>query len=166
MENSTLKNESKLAKKIKKDLKEMVDKIELQKPRRILLTTTRENLKNVLNYLKDKRNYSHLTAITCEDNLKKFSLIYHLWSNKGIMVSTKITISRNEPEMESITNFFPVANLFEREIYDLFGVKFLGHPDLKRLLLNKNWPDGEYPLRKDWVKDEKKYYGGVRRRCS
>jgi len=90
MENSTLKNESKLAKKIKKDLKGMIGKIEIQKPRRILLTSTRKYLKNVLNYLKDKRNYSHLTAITCEDNLKKFSLIYHLWSNKELWFQQKL----------------------------------------------------------------------------
>jgi NADH-quinone oxidoreductase subunit C len=163
MKSLTLKNEKKISNEIKKDIGEIINKIELKKPRRIFLETSRKNLKKVLNYLKDKMDCHHLSAITGLDNLKEFGLIYHLWSNKETMISTKIKISGNKPEMETVTDIFPVANLFEREIHDLFGIEFLGHPDLRRLMLNEDWPKNEHPLRKDWIKNEKKYYGGIKR---
>lgn len=150
--------ENEIVDKIKKD--NIVDQIELQKPKRIFLMSSRKNLKKVLNYLKNEIDCSRLIAITCSDNLKDFELIYHLWSDKETMISTKIKLSRNKPEMETVTDIFPVANLFEREIHDMFGIGFLGHPDLRRLMLNEDWPKDEHPLRKDWIKDEKKYYGG------
>ena len=158
----TLKNEKMITDKIKKDIDDMISQIELQKPKRIFLITSRKNLKKILNYLKDKMDCYHLTAITGLDNLKEFGLIYHLWSSKGTMISVKITLPRDKPEIETMTDTFPVANLFEREIHDMFGIEFLGHPDMRRLLLNEDWPKDEYPLRKDWVKDEKKYYGGIK----
>ena len=164
MKKSSLKNEVKITDKIKKDLDNMVTQIGVQKPKRIFLNGSRKNLKKILNYLKDKMGCYHLTAITGLDNLKEFSLIYHLWSSKETMISVKIALPRDRPEMETVTDIFPVANLFEREIHDMFGIEFLGHPDLRRLLLNEDWPRGEYPLRKDWVKDEKKYYGGIKRK--
>ena len=159
MNNLTLKNERKIADKIKKDLDDLINQIELKRSKRIFLMTKRENLKKILDYLKNKMN-CRMNAITCSDNLNEFELIYHLWSGMKSMISTKIKLPRDKPEIESVTDIFPVANLFEREVHDLFGVEFLGHPDLKRIMLNEDWPEGEYPLRKDWIKNEKKNYGG------
>jgi NADH:ubiquinone oxidoreductase subunit C len=157
-----LKNEAKIAAEIKKLLGETVSGIEVQKPRRIFLEVQAKEIKKALSALKEKMDCAHLSAISCIDETDSFALIYHLWSGEGSMVSVRAKIPKAKPEIETVTGIFPSANLFERENHDLFGVEPTGHPDLRRLMLNEDWPEGEFPMRKDWVKDEKKYYGGVK----
>jgi NADH-quinone oxidoreductase subunit D len=65
-------------------------------------------------------------------------------------VTLKNRISREKPVTQTITDILPGANLYEREVFDLLGVVFEGHPNLKRLMLPDLWPQGDYPLRRDW----------------
>ncbi len=106
----------------------------------------------VFNVLVEKYTDWHLTTITCVDDLenKKFDLIYHLLLEYILPVNVVIYVDREKAELDSVTKILPAANIYEREIFDLFGIKFKGHPFLKRLLLHDNWPDGQYPLRKDF----------------
>ena len=96
-------------------------------------------------------NFDYLFCLTCVDWKTHLTMVYHLLSKTHrhtIVVKAKIA-DVNNPEIETVCDLWKTANFHEREVYDLFGVKFLNHPDLRRILLDENW-DG-YPLRKNYV---------------
>jgi len=104
----------------------------------------------VASHLKEKEGYDYLSAVTGVDYPDRFEVIYHLYSmkeEKGPLI-LKVSTSKEEPEVPSVTPLWPGANFQEREVYDLMGIRFSGHPDLKRILL---WEGYEgHPLRKDF----------------
>ena len=79
-----------------------------------------------------------------------FEILYHYSNDEsGCVVTVKAFIrNREKPSIESITPFVPGAEWIEREIHDLLGINFENHPNLRRLILADNWPEGVYPLRK------------------
>jgi NADH-quinone oxidoreductase subunit C len=96
--------------------------------------------------------FNFLSDITCVDwypSEPRFEVIYHLLSipNKE-RVRLKIRLNSASPAVESLTSVWAGANFFEREVYDLFGVRFTGHPYLRRIMMPEDW-DG-HPLRKDY----------------
>lgn len=83
-----------------------------------------------------------------------FEMVYHLYSYEtGAKLFLKTEISRENPQVDSVATLWPTANWHERETYDFFGIKFLGHPDLRRILLPWEWDkeEGKWPLRKDYI---------------
>jgi NADH-quinone oxidoreductase subunit C len=96
--------------------------------------------------------FNYLSDLTCVDWLPqepRFEVIYHLFSiSKKERVRLKVRLSGDSPVVESVTSIWPGANYFEREVYDLFGVRFTGHPYLRRLLMPEDWEGN--PLRKDY----------------
>ena len=139
--------------KIVEDIvKRFGDKVraEVQRERRVKFYTDPINIKPLLYYLKEK-GFIHLSSISCVDWIKKnqFELVYHLWSyEERVHLMVKTRISRENPEMETMTPVFPVAETYEREIHEMFGVNFPGNPNLKPLFL-EDW-DGPPPMRKDF----------------
>lgn len=92
----------------------------------------------------------YLFCLTCVDWKDHFMMVYHLTSKKYdhvIVVKSKLA-DRNNAQIETVCHIWRTAEFHEREVYDLFGVKFLHHPDLRRLFLDEDWPG--YPLRKDY----------------
>ncbi|MGQ9515602.1 MAG: hydrogenase large subunit [Thermoproteota archaeon] len=97
--------------------------------------------------LLERFKFTMISTISGVDLGEGIELNYHLWcENAEVTIKNKIS----KPETETITDIMPGATLYEREVFDLLGVRFLGHPDLKRLILPESWPEGQYPLRKDW----------------
>jgi NADH-quinone oxidoreductase subunit C len=96
--------------------------------------------------------FSFLSDVTCLDwypSEPRFEVVYHLLSmQRKERVRLKVKLDGDSPVLESITSVWPAANYFEREIFDLFGVRFTGHPYLRRLLMPEDWEG--YPLRKDY----------------
>ena len=88
------------------------------------------------------------TGIDCDDC---FEIIYHYaYDQTGSMINLKTFIrDRKSPSIESISPFLPAAEWIEREIHDILGIEFTNHPDMRRLLLSDDWPEGVYPMRKD-----------------
>ena len=114
----------------------------------------REAIREACTLLRDDGNcpFNYLSDITCVDwypSDPRFEVIYHLLSisNKE-RVRLKVRLSGDVPALDSVTSVWPGANYFEREVFDLFGVRFNGHPYLRRLLMPENWEG--YPLRKDY----------------
>jgi NADH/F420H2 dehydrogenase subunit C len=108
------------------------------------------DLLEVACHLKEKQGYDYLSAVTGVDYPDRLEVVYHLYSMKGGMglIILKVSASKEEPEVPSLTPLWPGANFQEREVYDLMGIRFAGHPDLKRILL---WEGYEgHPLRKDF----------------
>jgi NADH:ubiquinone oxidoreductase subunit C len=81
-----------------------------------------------------------------------FQILYHFSYDKtGEIFSLEAMIEdRTHPEIDSITPIFPGAEWIEREMWEMLGINFSGHPNLKRLLLADDWPEGKYPLRQDY----------------
>ena len=96
--------------------------------------------------------FNFLSDVTCVDwhpTEPRFEVIYHLLSiPKKERVRLKVRLHSSSPVLESITSVWPGANFFEREVFDLFGVRFSGHPYLRRILMPEDWEG--HPLRKDY----------------
>ena len=98
--------------------------------------------------------FNRLSDLTAIDYLDlggdpRFAVVYHLMSRSNLArLRVRAQVPEDDPSIASVTGLFPSANWPEREVYDLFGITFVGHPDLKRILLPDDW-DG-YPLRKDY----------------
>ena len=100
---------------------------------------------------------SDLTALDWPKE-EKIQVVYHLYSysNKSQIV-LKVDLPRDNPKIPTLEGVWKVANWFEREVFDLFGVTFEGHSDLRRIMLPEDWVG--YPLRKDYVEEEE--YDGI-----
>ncbi len=112
-----------------------------------------EELLPVMKKLAAKNDFSfdYLFCLTCVDWKTHLTMMYHLLSKTykhTIVVKAKIT-DCNNPLIETVCSLWKTANFHEREVYDLFGVKFINHPDLRRILLDESWEG--YPLRKNYV---------------
>ena len=96
--------------------------------------------------------FNFLTDLTCVDwhpTEPRFEVVYHLLSiPRRERVRLKVRLTGGDAVLESVTSVWPAANFFEREVFDLFGVHFLGHPDLRRLMMPDDWEG--HPLRKDY----------------
>ncbi len=125
----------------------------------------KENLLEVCLFLHKENDFffDYLSCITCIDlgvENAQLELVYHLFSlpfNRKIVLKTRV--SRNFDEtIPSISGIWKTANWHEREVFDLFGLSFSNHPDLRRILLPANWEG--HPLRKDYQVQE--YYQGIK----
>lgn len=102
--------------------------------------------------LHDKENlfFNYLFCLTCVDWKTHLTMVYHLSSLRfyhSIVVKSKL--DRNVPEIETVSNIWKTAEFHEREVFELFGVNFINHPDLRLLILPDGW-EGKNPLRKDF----------------
>ena len=99
-----------------------------------------------------KPDFNFLADVTCTDWYPaepRFHISYHLLSHRlKERVRLKVKVSGDDAVVESIFSVWPACNFFERELFDLFGIRFLGHPNLRRILMPEDW-DG-HPLRKDY----------------
>ncbi len=108
--------------------------------------TTREDLREVTQYLKEQ-GFVHCTTITAVDYPDNYEMVYHL-RNVGFSIHVKVAIPKDDPKVPSIADILMGANLPEREANDLMGIFPEGHPNPARLILDYDWPEGLYPLRK------------------
>ncbi|MFY8003872.1 MAG: NADH-quinone oxidoreductase subunit C [Chitinophagaceae bacterium] len=93
--------------------------------------------------------FDYLFCITAVDWKTHFTIVYHLSSvTYRHTVVVKVTVPRDAPELPSVCSIWPTAEFHEREAYDLMGIVFTNHPDLRRLFLTDDWIG--YPLRKDY----------------
>jgi NADH-quinone oxidoreductase subunit C len=96
--------------------------------------------------------FNFLSDVTCVDwypSEPRFDVVYHLLSiPRKERVRLKVRLDSASPVVESVTSVWPGANFFEREVFDLFGIRFTGHPYLRRILMPEDWEG--HPLRKDY----------------
>lgn len=132
------------------------DAIEIENSQIPTFQIPSEKLYQTAKTLKESKetNFDYLFCLTGIDLEDKIGIVYHLEStNLGYKVVLKVeTSDRNNPEFDSVSSIWQTAEFHEREVFDFFGIKFKGHPDLRRIFLDEDWEG--YPLRKDYV-DEK-----------
>lgn len=124
---------------------------------KIKISAIKEQIQTILKYLKDKE-YNHLALISCVDWIEKeeFELVYILtaYTDNGEEylergdIYLKVRVPRNNPEVDTVINVFENAEPYEREIHELYGVKFNNHPRLSHLLLERDYEIP--PFRKDF----------------
>ena len=128
------------------------DKIEFQdNPLTPFVKVKADAIAQVAQFLKDTPDlgFDSLMCLTAVDNPANFTVVYFLFSMKhGHKVTLKVETPRDNPSVPTVENTWAAADWFEREVYDLFGVKFSGHSNLVRIMLPDDW-DG-HPLRKDY----------------
>jgi NADH-quinone oxidoreductase subunit C len=101
---------------------------------------------------KEEAQFDFLFCLTGVDYGQDLGVVYHLRStvhNHSIVLKIR-TSDREHPEFDSVSDIWKTADFHEREVYDLFGIKFKNHPDLRRLFLDNSWG---FPFRKDYVDD-------------
>jgi NADH-quinone oxidoreductase subunit C len=93
--------------------------------------------------------FEDLAAVDWFPSSPRFQVIYHLLSHAyKERIRLCVLVDEADPSVESITPVWPAANFYEREVFDLFGIRFEGHPNLRRILMPDDWEG--YPLRKDY----------------
>lgn len=97
---------------------------------------------------------ARLQTASAIDAPQQIEILYHwAFDSVGLVATVRTRIDRQRPEIESITAICPCAQWIEREMWELMGIAFRGHPDLRHLLLLDDWPAGKYPLRRDYRRE-------------
>jgi NADH-quinone oxidoreductase subunit C len=112
-----------------------------------------ESLLEVVKFLmKEPYAFSMLLDLTCVDYIgqrDRFQMVYHLFSlSNNHRLRIKVSLPEKDPAVDSLTPLFKNANWLEREVFDMFGIQFNGHPDLRRIFMYDGFEG--YPLRKDY----------------
>jgi NADH-quinone oxidoreductase subunit C len=118
-----------------------------------------DKLVEICRFLKEEKDlhFDSLANLSGVDNKEMLTTVYHLFSYEHAHFCVlKVNTPRETPEMPTIEGVWPGANWFEREVYDLFGIVFTGHSDLRRIMLPEDWVG--HPLRKDYEEQEE-YHG-------
>jgi NADH-quinone oxidoreductase subunit C len=120
-----------------------------------------ESIPAVLATAREALGIMHLSFITVVDRQGSFELTYELIDLRGGRVRVKTAVEGEEPVVPTVTHIYPTANWHEREAYDMFGVAFRGHPDLRRIYM---WQDhfDHHPLLKSFEISTKRTFEGLR----
>ena len=122
----------------------------------LVAVVNKEIITDVMQFLKSEPelDFNVLIDLTAVDYLwqrrnPRFDVVYHLFSlSKGHRLRVKAGLDEKSPVIDSITKLWPIADWFEREVWDMYGIKFKGHPNLKRILMYDAFEG--HPLRKDY----------------
>jgi len=117
------------------------------------VTLRKEALIDAANYLKHGLKFEFLMDLTCVDYLgvkePRFEMVYHFYSfENNLRLRVKVPLSLEESAVDSLSSLWLSADWYEREVYDMFGINFNGHPDLRRILMYDGFAG--HPLRKDY----------------
>jgi membrane-bound hydrogenase subunit beta len=122
----------------------------VKRERRIFADVDVSGFHEIFEYAVQNMGFSILCTITGLDAGEKLSFIYHMARTDGTMLNLRTNVPKANPEHRTVSGIFPQAVLYERELIDLLGAKITGLPPGMRYPLPDDWPDGQYPLRKDW----------------
>lgn len=108
-----------------------------------------KDLSILFKFLKEECGFNYLANLTAVDYKDKFTIVYHIYKiPENEKICLKIDVNRDNPEVDSAVSWWPAADFQEREVYDLMGIVFRGHPNLERILLPADFVG--HPLRKDY----------------
>ena len=128
--------------------------VALQPPVTVVARLAREKLAEVARRLHDldETPLDCLNLISSVDNVGSLECVYHLYSfPANLYLELHVEVPRGTPVVDTVSDVWPAADWHEREAWDMMGIRFRGHPDLRRILLKDDWIG--HPLRKDYVDD-------------
>jgi len=157
-----LTSEQIIAEELKKNFRESIILTAVPRKQRITAIAEKDSVFKICQFLRDSLEFDHLVSIAAVDRSEMikgydekwkpryyddFEMAYNIWSyNKKCLITLKTELPKEKPEIESMTSIWRSANWHEREQFDMMGVNFINHPDMRRLLLPYNWKG--FPLRK------------------
>ena len=122
---------------------------------RVFIETGKDNAKELVRYMFRDLG-ARFSIASGVDTRPAVEILYHMAFDKhNLILTVRVEVEKPSLEMPTFSDFMPAAEWIEREIYEMFGVNFIGHPKLETLLLPDDWPQGVYPLRKNTFDSEK-----------
>ena len=131
----------------------MDGKVLVKRARRMSAEVELSNFRDVLSFLVKEMGFLRICMITGSDENENFGFIYHMTDDKGMVFDLKTYAPKTSPVIKTISDIIDGGILYERELVDMFGIKVEGLPEGERYPLPDGWPEGQYPLRKDWNRD-------------
>lgn len=130
-------------------------KIYEHSPRRLYIIIPKNIVTEISKFLFEQHGL-RLSTCTGVDTRDGFEILYHFSDDRtGTYYTLKALVSKDELRIDSLASWLPAANWIEREMHELLGIDFVGHPNLVPLLTAENWPKDKYPLRRDFEPDLK-----------
>jgi len=141
--------------KTKSQFPQYIKETRIDSERRVTITFDEDHLQEIASWMRDDLGFDHLIGIAGVDypTQKKIECLYLVASFskpefQDIILTLKAELARDNPSISSITSIWQSAHFHEREAFEMFGIKFEGHPDLRKLLTLDNW-EGPPPMLKD-----------------
>ncbi len=166
IDTSKLEYENEVLNKFKSYFGEKIQSIEIPSLYRVSIHIPAEIIVDICKFIRDDLEFPHISAVLGVDHESHLTCVYEFgrW-DKGTMIEIIVQLDDQEnPEIPSITSIYAGANWHERETFDLFGIRFLGHPNLRRILLPEEWDEFPHkdiailtPLRKDYKQDDRPF---------
>lgn len=148
-----MKEREELAKKIQETLAGKAVSFRRDIPTKMYIQVEAENLPEAVRLVFEQLSGRYVIA-TGVDTPAGVEILYHFsFDAVGLIVTLKVLLDKEKPQVHSITPITAGAEWIEREIHELLGVEFVGHPNMRRLLLADDWPEGVYPLRRSYGKN-------------
>ena len=155
MAQDPLSREGALIDQVKKRFPEEVKDTEIKRARRVTIVFEKDHLLDIAEFMQHELGLDHVKGVAGVDypTRKKLEVLYFTASYsrseiQDIIVTLKTELPRDNPIINSVVSVWPSAHFHERETFEMFGVKFQGHPDLRKLLTLDNW-EGPPPMLKD-----------------
>jgi NADH-quinone oxidoreductase subunit C len=129
-----------------------LEDVRIQEPQTVVARCAREKLKDVAARLKadPEAGYETLNFVAGVDHRTSFEAVYHVYSWKtNTWLELHVPLPKDDPRVDTVTDVWPAADWHEREAWDMVGIRFVGHPDPRRILLKDDFIG--HPLRKDYV---------------
>ncbi len=148
--NQIMTNEEKIKTELAEQFGFSTEQIRVARERRIFMETPLDRFRQVLEHAVHKLEFRHLCTISGLDEGESLAFIYHLSRPDGIVLNLKTRVPKANPVLQTISDVFAEATAYERELVDLLGAQVEGLPPGSRYPLPDSWPEGAYPLRKDF----------------
>ncbi|HJX72492.1 MAG: hypothetical protein A2Y71_15535 [Bacteroidetes bacterium RBG_13_42_15] len=135
-------------KEVTKNFGSSVASVEVRSPVRATISIKTDKLVKVTEFLYHQLNLRFIIASAFETK-QGIEILYHFSNDSsGLVLNIHVILSKKKPEIQSLTGIFEASNWIEREMHELFGINFLNHPNLEKLISEGNWAEGVYPYRK------------------
>lgn len=130
-------------------LGDAIEAVTRKSARRLYINISSESLQEASRLMYEEFG-ARLQIATGIDTIAGFEVMYHWALDKDdCIISLRVCVDHELPRLNSIAPMYPAAEWIEREIWELLGIQFKGHPDLRHLLLADDWPEGNYPMRRN-----------------
>jgi NADH-quinone oxidoreductase subunit C len=124
--------------------------VTIKNQRRVIIRINPDSIINVASVLYLKEGFRFIIASALHTKAG-FEIHYHFSKDSiGLILNVFVILDKENPQIESLSNMLSAANWIEREMHELFGINFLNHPNLDKLISEGNWAEGVYPLRKEF----------------
>jgi len=148
-------DEEKIKQELENKFTYLKDAVIVKRKSRVFAAVPLEKFKHVFDYAVKNLGFDGLCAITGLDLGESLGVIYHLNREGRLTLNLTVALDKEHPQVATVTDYFPGADIYEREMVDLLGIAVKGLATGQHYPLPDNWPKNDHPLRKDWKGEAK-----------